>query len=120
MKKLILLSVLVLGLLAVAAAPSALAAVGCPLPPCGSDVSPTTGPAFTDLIQTIFNVVFGILVIVAAFFLLFAAFEYITAQGEQEKIHKAKNTIVYAIVALVVAILAWGLPRVVLSFFGVH
>lgn len=92
----------------------------CPLPPCPGTVSPTDTDTFMSTIQTVFNVVFGLLVIIASFFLLFAAFEYITARGEHEKIVKAKDTIVYAIVALVVAIFAWGLPKVIIGFFGVQ
>lgn len=80
--------------------------------------SPTTAEDFETMIQTVFNVVFGILVTVASFMLLYAAFEYLTARGESEKLAKARNMIVYAIVALVVAVFAWGLPRVILSFLG--
>ena len=118
---------LLLGIIVLFCAPVALAAHTCPAGVTASHdpisgialpCTPTTSTAFYTMIQTVFNVVFGVLIMVASFMLLYAAFEYITAQGNEEKLGKAKNMIVYAIVAIVVGIFAWGLPRVVIGFFG--
>ncbi len=83
----------------------------------GLPCTPTDATTFNALIQSVFNVVFGLLIIIASFFLLYAAFLYISSHGETEKVTKAKDTVVYAVVALIVAAFAWGLPRVVISFF---
>ena len=118
--------IILLGLALLIQAPAAFATHSCPSgvtaqhdPISGLNLpcSPTTANAFNTMIQTVFNVIFGVLIMVSSFMLLVAAFEYITAQGNEEKLAKAKNMIVYAIVAIIVGIFAWGLPRVVIGFF---
>ena len=66
-----------------------------------------------DALANIVNWVFGILLIVAAMFMIFGAFTYITASGDPEKIKTAHNSIMYALVGVAVAILAKGLVSLV-------
>lgn len=44
--------------------------------------------------------------VIAAIFIIIAAFNYLTAQGDPEKVGKAKSMIIYAVIAIVVALLA--------------
>ncbi len=54
--------------------------------------------------------------ILAALFIIFAAFEYLTAGGDDEKVKKAKNMLIYAIVAIAVALVAGGVRTLVRTF----
>lgn len=56
------------------------------------------------------NTIFWIL---TAFFVLFAAFKYLTAQGDEDKIKSAKNMLIYAVIAMVVALFAGGIDTLV-------
>jgi len=55
--------------------------------------------SFQNLLDTIFWVI-------AIIFVFYAAFLYLTAAGSDDQLVKAKKTLIYAIVAMVVAILA--------------
>jgi hypothetical protein len=48
----------------------------------------------------------GILLVVGVIFVIYAAFLYLTSGGEEEKVKKAKNFIIYAIIAIIVGVLA--------------
>lgn len=56
--------------------------------------------------------------ILAVIFLIIAAIMYLTAVGDQEKIGKAKSMLIYAIIALVIGILAWSLEGILRSVIG--
>jgi hypothetical protein len=59
---------------------------------------------------------FAIVIALASVFLLYAAFLYVTSRGEGEKIENAKKIIIFAVVALIVAAIAAGIPAVVKTF----
>ncbi len=92
-------------------------------------IIPTTGllaqttqvPEITDfmgIIQDLVDWVFGFLLIVAVLFLLFAAFTYITASGEPEKIKKANQSIMWALIGVAVGLLSKGLVIFVGTLLG--
>ncbi|OGY59593.1 MAG: hypothetical protein A3H06_00830 [Candidatus Colwellbacteria bacterium RIFCSPLOWO2_12_FULL_44_13] len=57
-------------------------------------------------IQRINNFAFSVLLVVAVGFIIYAAFLYLGATGDEEKLKKAKTMIIYAAVAVGVAVLA--------------
>lgn len=61
---------------------------------------------------------FTFLVILAIIFVLWAAFKYLTAAGDPEKVKSASHSLIYAAVAIVVAILARGVPLIIGSLFN--
>ena len=61
---------------------------------------------------------FTFLVVLAIVFVLVAAFKYLTAAGDPEKVKGASHQLIYAAVAIVVAILARAVPLLIGSFFG--
>ncbi|HMB17604.1 MAG TPA: hypothetical protein VKO61_01700 [Candidatus Paceibacterota bacterium] len=63
-----------------------------------------------EKILTWFNTIFWI---AAAFFVLLAAFKYLTAQGDEEKVGEAKNMLIYAVIAIVVALFAGGIDTLI-------
>jgi hypothetical protein len=71
------------------------------------------------IIDAGFNVLFWILIAVASIMVIVAAYGYVTAGGEAEKVSKATKTIMYAAIAVAVALLAKGIPSIIGSFFGV-
>jgi uncharacterized membrane protein len=68
---------------------------------------------FLGILNTFINWVFTILLILAVIFILMAAFKYLTAQGDAEKISGAHRMLIYAVVAIAVALLAQGLRFIV-------
>lgn len=69
-----------------------------------------------DILVSIVRWIYIIFFIVAGMMILFAAFTYLTAGGDEEKIKNAKNQIIYAVVAIIVALLAFSLDRIVATF----
>lgn len=70
-------------------------------------------------IQTIINVIIGIIGFVAVIVIILGGFQYTTSAGDAGKVKKAKDTILYGIIGLVVAILAFAIVNFVLgSFFS--
>ncbi|OGZ33958.1 MAG: hypothetical protein A2Y98_00590 [Candidatus Portnoybacteria bacterium RBG_19FT_COMBO_36_7] len=69
-----------------------------------------------DLLNTILTWFAAIIFIVGIFVILYAAFLYMTAAGDEEKIGKAKRAFIYGLVGVGVAILAFGIWELVASF----
>ena len=63
----------------------------------------------------IFNWVYTIVFVLAAFFLLLAAYTFITAGGDPEKLGKARGYLLYAVIGVIVGVLAYGLVSFVRS-----
>jgi len=60
----------------------------------------------------------SILFVLASIFIIIAAFKYLTGKGDPVEIKKAQAMIVWAIVAMIVALFAWAIPKIVISFLG--
>lgn len=76
----------------------------------------------TDLmpmIQIIVNVVLGVIGLICVAMIIVGAVTYTTSQGNPEKVKQGKDIILYAIVGLVVALLAFAIVNFVLqNVFG--
>lgn len=66
----------------------------------------------------IINWVFWLIIILSVIFTLVAAFRYLTAAGDPEKVKAAGSTLLYVVVAIVVALIAKGFPTIISSFIG--
>ncbi len=71
---------------------------------------------FRNFITSIGNFLFAILLVIAVIFIIFAAYKYLVSGGDPEKVKSASNTLLYALVAVVVALLARGLVSLVKTF----
>ncbi|OGG37957.1 hypothetical protein A2127_00910 [Candidatus Jorgensenbacteria bacterium GWC1_48_12] len=80
---------------------------------------PETGSDILGLIRTITNWFAAVFFAIAVIFIILAAFGYLTAGGDEEKVGSAKKKLVYAVVAIVVAALAFFIPRIVLDILNV-
>jgi hypothetical protein len=63
----------------------------------------------TDTVHTVLQIVFGLAGGAALVIIVVSGLRFVTSQGEPEKTNKARNTIIYAIVGLVVSILAYSI-----------
>lgn len=61
------------------------------------------------------NIVLGVLGIVAVLVIVVGGLMYTTSGGDMAKVNKAKEVIKYAIIGLVVALLAWAIVNFVLG-----
>jgi amino acid transporter len=68
-----------------------------------------------DALNKIINLIFWILLIVSVIFLIIGGLQFVTAAGEAEKIEQARRLILYAIIGVVVAILARGIVWFIVS-----
>jgi uncharacterized membrane protein len=66
----------------------------------------------------VFGWAFYFLVVLAVIFVIIAAFKYLTASGDPEKVKSAGSTLLYAAIAIGVALLARAVPLVVGSFLS--
>lgn len=71
-----------------------------------------------DVIKIINNVavwMYRIILAIAGIFVLMAAFTFFSAGEKTENVKKAKNQIYYAVVALIVAVLAFSIKEIVIK-----
>ena len=70
------------------------------------------------LVTTVINFLLWLVVIISVIMLIIGGIKYATSAGDSNKVTSAKNTIVYAILGLVVAIFAWAIISWVATTFG--
>lgn len=76
---------------------------------------------FSGVISVMKNIVqwtYTIFFIVAVFFFLLAAYNYMTGGGSEDKIKKANKQITYGVIAVIVALLASGVSALVYNFIS--
>jgi hypothetical protein len=73
------------------------------------------GGALSGLIKTVINVFSLIVGVVSVIMIIVGGLRYITSGGDSGKVSAAKNTIIYAIIGLVVVALAQFIVQFVLS-----
>ena len=75
-------------------------------------------PTGNELIQSILNIVYFIVGIVAVGMIIYAGIQYLTANGEPDKAKKAMNTIIFSVVGLIVIIAAFAITNFVMNQLG--
>ena len=78
-------------------------------------ISPVAGRQVdvVGIIQTIIRWLSGLLFLLAVVFIVWAAFLYLTAVNDEKKFSQAKSIMVYAAIAIIVALLAQGIVFIV-------
>lgn len=74
---------------------------------------------FLDIINRVIDWFFTLLLVLAVVFILWAAFKYLTAGGDEEKVGSAHKILLWAVVAIAVALLSQGLVFIVQQLVGV-
>lgn len=84
------------------------------VPDAGSTILGDTGyTGIESTLTTIANWMLGVLLLLAVIFFIYAGFLYLTSGGEEERVKKAKDFLVYGLIAVAVGLLAKGLISVV-------
>lgn len=71
-----------------------------------------------DTFRMIVKWIYTIFFIIAVIYIIAAAFTYLTAGGEAEKVNTAKDQLIYAAVAIAVALLAISFDTIVKNFLS--
>ncbi len=66
---------------------------------------------------TVVNVLLFIIGAISVIMIIFAGIKYTTSSGDAAKVGEAKNTILYAVIGLIVAVLAYAIVNFVLKRF---
>lgn len=117
-----LLASLIVGTVLVATAAPAVGAIDL-FPECSganndTSVCKASGTDNVDsLAQNITSIMLWLLGVVAVIMLVIGGFKYVTSNGDSNSIHSAKNTILYAIIGLAVAILGQVIVLYVVQWF---
>lgn len=70
---------------------------------------------FTDVVVKIVSGVIAVLGTVAVVFIVIGGINYMTSQGDPSKTKKAKDTILYAVIGLIICALAFAIVNFVIS-----
>ena len=68
-----------------------------------------------SILTTVINVIVGAIGFIAVVMIVIGGISFATSQGDSGKVAKARNTILYGVVGLVVALLAFAIVNFVLS-----
>lgn len=83
----------------------------------GNDCSkqPANGVSINSVITVVLNLLSAIIGVVAVIMIMLSGFKYVTSGGDASKTANAKNTLMYAIVGLVVVALSQAIVKFVLA-----
>ena len=118
MKKLIL-GIVIASFLLMPVAMTGLEVAQAAFPPIASMSTPSKTIASTSVMGSLGNIadwIFYILIGVSVLFIVIAGIEYVTAQGDPEKIKAAGQKVLYSLIGIIVAALAKGLVVLVQYF----
>jgi uncharacterized membrane protein len=79
------------------------------------DINKDGAETANNLVATIINIISVVVGIVAVIMIIYAGFRYVTSGGRDDSVKGAKNTILYAIIGLVVVALAQIIVHFVLN-----
>ena len=69
----------------------------------------------SGLIKTVVNVLLWAVGILSVIVIIFSGFRYITSSGDASKTKSAQSTLIYSVVGLIVAIMAWAIVNMVIN-----
>lgn len=70
-----------------------------------------------DLLTNGLNIVYAVVGMVAVVMIIFAGYQYLTANGDSAKASNAMKTILYAVIGLVVVIMAFAITNFIAGRF---
>lgn len=71
------------------------------------------------VIRTVSNILIWVVGIVSVIMIMWSGFKYITAAGDTSKVASAKSSLIYAIVGLIVAIMAYAIVNFIMDRLNV-
>lgn len=74
-----------------------------------------SGKGLMDGVKNGINLALGLVGVIAVVVIIIGGISFVTSQGDAPKVTKARNTILYGVVGMVIALLAFGIVNFVLS-----
>lgn len=71
----------------------------------------------TSVIKLIIDVLLYFIGALSVVMIIYGGFKYVTSSGESSAVASAKNTILYAVIGLIVSVLAFGIVNFVIGLF---
>ena len=71
-----------------------------------------------SIASTIINTMLFLVSLLAVVMIIYSGIRYVTAHGDKSQVESAKNTLIYSVVGLIVAIVAYALVSWVLDTFS--
>ncbi len=78
--------------------------------------NPLTSQSFEALVQSLANWVTAIALPIAAIFIIYSGFLFVTAGGNQSKVDAAKTTFYWTIIGAAIVVGAWALASAIVNF----
>lgn len=82
--------------------------------------SDTDSDTIFNTVSIIVNIVFGLLSVVFLILTIYSGMRWMTAQGNEEEVTKAKNTLTQAIIGLVIIFSSWGIWELIVRVWLVN
>jgi hypothetical protein len=79
------------------------------------DSSTPQGANFTEIVKKIINILSVLVGAIAVIMIIFGGFRYVTSAGNDTNVSSAKNTILYAVIGLIIVALAQIIVHFVLN-----
>lgn len=70
------------------------------------------------IVNTIINTMLFIVGILSVVMIIFSGIRYVTAHGDKAQVESAKNTLIYAVVGLIISIVAYALVTWITGLWG--
>ncbi|MDO8668002.1 MAG: hypothetical protein Q7K35_02785 [bacterium] len=71
--------------------------------------------ALTEIIGTVVGAALGLIGVIFLLLMIYAGYNWMTAQGEEEKVTKAKDTIIRAVIGIIIVVGAYAIWAFVFS-----
>jgi hypothetical protein len=85
----------------------------------GKEICGATSPDdFNTLMKNIINTILVVLGIIAVIMIIIGGIRYTTSNGDSNQIKSAKDTVLYAVIGVIVAIMAYAIVNFVLARLG--
>lgn len=75
----------------------------------------TSGSGINNVLKTLLNILSFVAGVIAVIMIILAGIRFVTSQGESQSISAARNTVIYAVIGIIIVLLAQIIVRVVLS-----
>lgn len=76
---------------------------------------PDQNASLPEIVQGILNWIFGVIGIIAVIMVILGGFKLMTSTGDPGRVKKGKDTILYGIIGLVIALLAFAIVNFVIN-----
>lgn len=73
------------------------------------------GSDLTKTIKNVINILLFLISMVAVIFIVIAGLRFVTSNGDTNTVSQAKNTIIYAVLGIVVAVMAYAIVNFILD-----